>query len=66
MTDNSDNIAASIAAHADKIMRAAGSQLGYYETRSKAAILAAVMSCYEEAYRAGADFAMQEIRGNKR
>lgn len=47
--------------HAEKIMKAAGSSLRHYETRSKAAILAAVMDCFEEAYRTGADFATESL-----
>lgn len=48
--------------HAEKIMKAAGSSLRHYETRSKADILAAVMDCYEEAYRTGAAFATEALK----
>lgn len=57
MADNSDEIANAVREHAEKIMVAAGSKLGHYEQRSKAAILMAVMDCYEAAYRAGANYA---------
>ena len=50
-----------VSAHAEKIMKAAGSSLRHYETRSHAAILAAVMDCYEEAYRTGAAFASESL-----
>lgn len=47
--------------HAEKIMKAAGSSLRHYETRSKTDILAAVMDCFEEAYRTGAAFASESL-----
>lgn len=50
---NSDKIADAVRDHAERIMRAAGSSLGNYMQTSQRDILAAVMDCYEEAYREG-------------
>jgi len=55
------DIADRVREHAEKIMKAAGSSLRHYETRSKADILAAAMDCYEEAFRAGANFATESL-----
>lgn len=53
---HADNIEAAVRDHAERIMRAAGSSLGNYTLNgSRERILAAVIDCYEEAYRAGAD-----------
>ncbi|MBX9815383.1 MAG: hypothetical protein K2X76_11840 [Sphingomonas sp.] len=51
---SADETAEAVKRHARAIMRAAGSKLEHYESRSKAAILMAVMDAWEEAYRAGA------------
>ncbi len=59
------DIADRVREHAEKIMKAAGSSLRHYETQSKADILAAVMDCFEEAYRAGADKAADVILTSK-
>lgn len=59
------DIADRVREHAEKIMKAAGSSLRHYETRSKAEILAAVMDCYEDAYRAGAAFATDALNPTK-
>lgn len=59
----SDEMAVAVLEHAEKIMKAAGSSLRHYETRSKTGILSAVMDCFEEAYRAGAAYASE--RGDK-
>lgn len=61
----SDEIAQAVREHADKIMTAAGSSLRHYEGRSKTAILAAVMDCYEAAYRAGAAHAAKFTKEGK-
>lgn len=56
------DIAAAVDRHADLILKASGSALRHYTMAStRAAILMAVMSCYEEAYRAGASFALSEV-----
>lgn len=62
------DIADRVREHAEKIMRAAGSSLQHYTTRSHADILAAVMDCYEAAFRAGAEFAQGQATndGDKR
>ena len=45
--------------HADAILRAAGSGLRHYSMDgTRRAILSAVMDCFEEAYRAGANRAL--------
>jgi len=59
------DIAAHVHAHAEKIIAAAGSRLRHYETQSKAEILAAVLDCYEEAYRAGAAFTLVALNPDK-
>lgn len=52
------DIAAAVEKHADMILRASGSGLRHYTMKStRDAILSAVIDCYEEAYRAGAEFA---------
>lgn len=51
----SDNIEAAVRKHAERIMNAAGSSLRNYSVYgTQERILAAVIDCYEEAYRAGA------------
>lgn len=57
MSAASDHMAERVKAHVETILRAQGTKLGNYMPRSQHAILSAVMDCYEEAYRAGADFA---------
>lgn len=53
---HADNIEAAVRDHAERIMRAAGSSLGNYTLNgTRERILAAVIDCYEEAYRAGAN-----------
>lgn len=60
---NSDKIADAVRDHAERILRAAGSSLGNYTLNgSRERILAAVIDCYEEAYRAGADRAMEAMK----
>ena len=57
MTD----IAAVVEKHADLILRASGSGLRNYTMKStRDAILSAVIVCYEEAYRAGVNFALAD------
>lgn len=54
-----DDIPARVQHHADAILRASGSALRHYTMDgTRRAILSAVMDCFEEAYRAGADRAM--------
>ena len=65
MSDASDKIAEACERHAGAIMRAAGSNLRHYEAYSKKAILAAVIDCYEEAYRAGATFADERAKAKE-
>ena len=55
----SDQIEQAVRKHADLILKAMGTSLRNYMPNSQRDILAAVMDCYEEAYRAGADFARQ-------
>lgn len=57
-----DETAEAVKRHASAIMRAAGSRLEHYETRSKSAILMAVMDAWEEAYRAGVARGVKEAR----
>ncbi len=55
---NGDEIAQAVERHADLILKASGSGLrNYTMPSSRKAILAAVLDCFEEAYRAGAVFA---------
>jgi len=55
MRTTSDHMAAAVEKHADLILKASGSALRHYTMeKTRAAILMAVMDCYEEAYRAGA------------
>lgn len=62
---HADNIDAAVRDHAERIMRAAGSSLGNYTLNgSRERILAAVIDCYEDAYRAGAALAIE--RGEHR
>lgn len=57
------DIAASVEAHAEAILKASGSSLRHYTIpMNRAAILGAVMNCYEEAYRAGAALALESLR----
>lgn len=52
---NGEEIAEAVERHADLILKASGSGLKHYSMpSSRKAILAAVLDCYEEAYRAGA------------
>lgn len=58
-TERGETISAQVEAHAEAIMRAAGSSLRNYEMPgNRHRILAAVLDCYEQAYRAGADRAV--------
>lgn len=57
--ENTNDLAARVERHAEDIMRAAGSSLRHYEAYSRRRILSAMMDAYEEAYRAGADFARE-------
>lgn len=64
MTTQPDKIAAAVERHADLILRASGSALRHYTTpATRAAILSAVLDCYEEGYRDGAEFAREKGRG---
>jgi phenylacetate-coenzyme A ligase PaaK-like adenylate-forming protein len=61
MSEHADNIEAAVRKHAERIMNAAGSSLRNYSVYgSQERILAAVIDCYEEAYRAGADLALKQ------
>lgn len=64
MADSPDTtIAARVEHHADAILRASGSSLrNYTMDGTRRAILSAVMDCYEEAYRAGADRVLASYR----
>ena len=56
----SDQIEQAARKHAERIMNAAGSSLRNYSVYgTQERILAAVIDCYEEAYRAGADLALK-------
>lgn len=56
----SDQIEQAVRKHAERIMNAAGSSLRNYSVYgTQERILAAVIDCYEEAYRAGADLALK-------
>ena len=60
----SDRIAAAAERHAEAILRASGSSLrNYTMPATRRAILAAVLDCYEEAYRDGAAFATAYAAG---
>jgi len=60
MSETSDNIEAAVRKHAERIMNAAGSSLRNYSVYgTQERILAAVIDCYEEGYRAGADLALK-------
>lgn len=62
-----DNIEAAVRNHAERIMNAAGSSLRNYSVYgTQERILAAVIDCYEEAYRAGADFASEHGSSSER
>ena len=56
---NSDQIEQAVRKHAELILKAKGTSLRNYMPNSQRDILAAVMDCYEEAYRAGADLALK-------
>lgn len=57
---HADNIEAAVRDHAERIMNAAGSSLRNYSVYgTQERILAAVIDCYEEAYRAGAALAIE-------
>ena len=63
----SDNIEAAVRKHAERIMNAAGSSLRNYSVYgTQERILAAVIDCYEEAYRAGAAFAREHGSSSER
>ena len=66
MNETSDNIEAAVRKHAERIMNAAGSSLRNYSVYgTQERILAAVIDCYEEAYRAGADHVLgKQEQGN--
>ena len=55
----SDQIEQAVRKHAELILKAKGTSLRNYMPNSQRDILAAVMDCYEEAYRAGADLALK-------
>ena len=55
----SDDIAEAARRHADLILRASGSGLHNYSMdATRAAILSAVLDCYQEGFRKGADFVL--------
>lgn len=58
----SDEIAAAVRSHAGAIILATGSNLDYFEARSKANILLAVLACYRESHKAGMEVAFAEMR----
>jgi hypothetical protein len=62
----SDQIAEAVRRHAELILKAKGTSLRNYMPNSQRDILAAVMDCYEEAYRAGADFASEHGSSSER
>lgn len=65
MSKQSDMIADAVERHADIILRASGSGLRHYTMpASRAAILSAVMDLYQEAYRAGAQFAITRAKAS--
>lgn len=58
-SERGETLPARVEHHADAILRAAGSGLRHYSMDgTRRAILSAVIDCYEEAYRAGANRAM--------
>lgn len=58
-----DHIADRVEHHANAILRAAGSSsLNHYMPDARGKILAAVLDCYEEAYRGGSEFTLAEIK----
>lgn len=60
---NGDAIAEAVRRHAELILRAAGSALRNYSVYgSQERILSAVLACYEDAYRAGAERATDAAR----
>jgi hypothetical protein len=60
VSEHADNIEAAVRNHAERIMNAAGSSLRNYSVYgTQERILAAVIDCYDEAYRAGADLALK-------
>jgi hypothetical protein len=60
------NIETAALRHADSILRASGSGLSNYTMDgTRKAILSAVLDCFEEAYRAGADRAVEVMRERK-
>lgn len=59
-----DDIATAVRAHAERIMRAAGWSLIHPSPQSHR-VLSAVMDCWEEAYRSGAKFAADSLKGPK-
>lgn len=65
MSERSDSMADAIEKHADLILRASGSGLRHYTMqKTRAAILMAVADCFEEAYRAGAEFGREHEARN--
>jgi hypothetical protein len=60
------NIETATLRHADSILRTSGSGLSNYTMDgTRRAILSAVLDCIEEAYRAGADRAVEVMRERK-
>jgi hypothetical protein len=60
------DIAGAVQAHAEATLKASGSSLKHYNLpKNRAAILGAVMNCYEEAFRAGAALATETFRAAK-
>ncbi len=59
--DDTRVMAARVVHHADLILKAAGSGLRHY-TLAREAILMAAVDMYEEAYRAGAEFAAEHFQ----
>lgn len=57
-----DNLVADLERHADAILRAAGSGLRHYTFDStRAAILAAVLECFQAGYCEGVDSVLQPV-----
>jgi len=55
------DIAAEVERHAECIVSAMGFYLWAYDEAQRRPLMAAVLNCYEEAYRAGAQFATATI-----
>lgn len=57
-----DNLVTDLERHADAILRAAGSGLGHYTfDGTRAAILAAVLECFQAGYCEGVDSVLQPV-----